>query len=645
MAVRGTTLVGPLTGNWVLVDPATGAVTPLPGAIRGEVRAAEPDGSGGWFVGGDFGYVGADRVAGVAHLAADGSLISILGVTVYTVTTLAVDGDTVYVGGPGRLTAYSAATGAALPFRPTGYGHSDIEAIQPVPATAGRPARVIVASGFRDDGGRSSRAPARRLRALDPVTGADVAGFSSDLYGVRALALDGDRLYAGGDGGVVALDAGTGVVDPTFAPGDAAGFVSALALGAGRVFAAGRFESLGGAAGPLVALDPETGDADPGFDPPLQPREEVDGLSFADGDLWATGRRSISGEARGSVRRLDPATGAARPTPLPTFNRVVDVARVSGDGLFVGGLFWTTGETATPGGLVTLDADTFDVLATGDGHLDTAGDLLGSATALFVAPTHFHTAPDGDDVLALEPRTGAVLAAQTLRNVARLTGVAVTSSRVYVAQRTGSAASRTNRVTVYDARTGHRVRSFVVPVRGRIYQLVAAPGALYLAGRFDTGGPHAFHSEVLKLAPSGRLRRGFHTDLASSVHAKGADLATDLAVGDGRLFVTVQRSDDFVGALVAVRGSDGKKIAPFEARQPCFVVDQCRATVIGDRLFDFEFGASVLDTRTGAPVAGADPYTYAVVQTPGGVVRADVVDLYVGGGAQSEETFVARSDR
>src|SRR5262249_19596501 len=91
--------VGPPTGGWVLLDAHSGAVRrPYP-RVEGEVLAAAPDGSGGWYLGGTFTRVG-DRPRGrLAHLDVGGNLTAWDPGADSPVYSLAVSGGTVYAGG------------------------------------------------------------------------------------------------------------------------------------------------------------------------------------------------------------------------------------------------------------------------------------------------------------------------------------------------------------------------------------------------------------------------------------------------------------------------------------------------------------------------------------------------------------------
>ena len=65
-----------------------------------EVYAAVPDGSGGWYIGGDFQRVGNYGVHNLAHVRSAGTIDGNFGpVPDNSVTSLALDGSTLYVGG------------------------------------------------------------------------------------------------------------------------------------------------------------------------------------------------------------------------------------------------------------------------------------------------------------------------------------------------------------------------------------------------------------------------------------------------------------------------------------------------------------------------------------------------------------------
>src|SRR4051812_44669235 len=108
IAVSGTTAyiggvfthVGPYTGSFVAIDGAAGTVVPGRPQVDGDVHAVAADGSGGWYLGGEFTAVGGQARTNLAHVAADGSVDPAWAPTTGgAVQAIAVSGSTVYVGG------------------------------------------------------------------------------------------------------------------------------------------------------------------------------------------------------------------------------------------------------------------------------------------------------------------------------------------------------------------------------------------------------------------------------------------------------------------------------------------------------------------------------------------------------------------
>src|SRR2546425_1928315 len=91
--------VGPATGSGVAVDlSAAAAMQPYP-KVAGVVNAVAPDGSGGWYLGGQFTGVRGQLRNNLAHLDADGTLTAWNPNANGSVRALAVSGGTVYAGG------------------------------------------------------------------------------------------------------------------------------------------------------------------------------------------------------------------------------------------------------------------------------------------------------------------------------------------------------------------------------------------------------------------------------------------------------------------------------------------------------------------------------------------------------------------
>lgn len=581
--------VGRFSGPGRVLDAATGADRPGPVFDDGQVSVTLSDGAGGWFVGGD-------SPVGVRHVLADGTLDPDFDVRVQgLVTSLARDGDTLYLGGAistvageerDDLAAVSASDGDLLTFAADGAdvaGYVTELALAPasgdLPPTlyVGSPAGVtaldletggsrMTASGFDGEvraltvGDGVVYVGTHDLDAIDPVSGESVEGFDTDLTSgvVHTLLLEGDRLYVGSDGPgdrLAVVDAATGAQDPSFDPDVAGG------------------EGSWGAPGGVFDLS-------------------------LDGDrLWAGGAfTEAGGEPAGGLAVLDAATGASTGTEVPGFHQQVNSVEVSGGAAYVGGHFYLADPQRTSG-LAALDADTLLPLpgfrATGPIR---PGDLTVSSNALYVAPTHFHgynpALPNPPyfgnttaTVHAYDRATGAALPGST-RTVTALTGITTVGDRLVVAQRLqDDVRFPRNRITVYGP-TGARVTSWTVPLRGYVTHLDTVRGDLLVAGSFK------------RTAPNGGLRNT-------------ALLRLDLRTGERRAFFD-PRIDGPVGD-VAVQGRSIFATGLFDE------VNQIMGDFPGLAKFD---ARSSVNGQFDAGVRGTGTFSTAVPIGPG-VVWAD----------------------
>lgn len=88
----------PHTGNATVLDATGSAQTTFP-RIKGSVYAMAPDGSGGWFVGGEYMEVAGAPYPGLIHVLSNGSLDPAVQLPAGAVYSLLVSGSTLYVGG------------------------------------------------------------------------------------------------------------------------------------------------------------------------------------------------------------------------------------------------------------------------------------------------------------------------------------------------------------------------------------------------------------------------------------------------------------------------------------------------------------------------------------------------------------------
>lgn len=311
-----------VTGGFAVASPATSQRAFRAVRVHGNVNAVVADGSGGWFVGGNFTFVGDERRPQLAHILANGRLDPAwTGRVNGRVVALALVGTTLYVGG--EFTQAGSGAGTAM-----------------------TTARQNMAAFAAADG------------ALLSTTGLAADGV------VTTLAASGTTLYAGGDfasfGGqarqrLAAYDT-QGDSVTTWAPGADAPVRAIVPAAGGPVFVGGAFANAGGAPRAfLAAIDAATGLAttwNPGAN------DAVTALALVGDTLYVGGRfTQLAGNARNHAGALQATTAALLPWD-PNVDDTVLAFSVAGSTLYLGGEFLNVG------GKVRLHAASVD-LATG----------------------------------------------------------------------------------------------------------------------------------------------------------------------------------------------------------------------------------------------------------------------------------------
>jgi len=380
--------VGENTGGLVPFDARTGeALRPFP-KVSGHVNAIVPDGSGGWYVGGEFTAIGGVPRSCLAQIRADGSVSSwdpgVTGSPGYIdppeVSAIAVFRDRVFVGGGFReiggqphenLGCVDARTGSVLDW------NLDINQVGWVYTFLVHDSTLFV-GGFLDSLGGQ---PREGLGAVEAATGI-VKPWRADVVGsVWALLAREDTLYVGGDFlGInfrdrpllAAVDIQSGQLLPFDA--HASGLhmryatppqVAAMALRGDTLYAVGNFTQIGGQVrSSIAALDVTTGIAlswapdtlGPrweGFPPPLVQTLAVEGESVYIGGWFDT----VNGVSQPFVAQLSRETGSSTGWN-PKLDHAVHALAVLGDTVHVGGEFSKIGEWKHRAGLAAIDLTT-----------------------------------------------------------------------------------------------------------------------------------------------------------------------------------------------------------------------------------------------------------------------------------------------
>lgn len=353
--------VGPGTGPGVGIDTSTAKSTGLPEIAGGVsiVRAVVPDGSGGFYVGGNFTHVGTLHLPHLAHILPDGQVDpnfhpnpeSSGGYGAVAVNALVLSGKTLYVGGRftsigGKprnfLAALDATTGRATSWNPDVQSPLTAGAVHALAVSGG----TVYAGGFFDSSGGK---PRRDLAAVDATTGRTTDWNPSPDRPVYALAVAGQRVYAGGNfrsiGGqqrefLAALNATTGQTmawDP-----NANNIVKALAVSGSTVYAGGYFTSIGGQQrSHVAALEAATANATAWSPNPRSPSDSggVDALAVSGSTVYVGGDFSwVGGQAGSDLAAVDANSGKVMSWD-PKIDGGVDALAVSGRTVYAGGRF------------------------------------------------------------------------------------------------------------------------------------------------------------------------------------------------------------------------------------------------------------------------------------------------------------------
>jgi len=322
------------TGNGAALSMRTAIPIPLSrvgfvsstSTAIGTILAVIPDGAGGWYVGGSFNRVDDFVRTNLVHILANGALdLAWRPDPNARVHALALRGNAVYVGGDftqiggqtrNNIAAVDASTGLATPWNPN----------------------ATITSG-----------------STTTATGA----------GVRALVVDGQIIYAGGNftniGGatrnrIAALDSATG--DATAWNPDAGGTVRALAISGATIYAGGSFTTISGVTrNRLAAIDAVTGIATP-WNPSVEglPPGASTSLSSAINTIDLAGTLvyvgglfgTVGGRPRINLAAIEAATGIStswnpRATGLASTGGQVFALAINGSEVFVGGRFTAIG--------------------------------------------------------------------------------------------------------------------------------------------------------------------------------------------------------------------------------------------------------------------------------------------------------------
>ncbi len=386
VAVSGQTLyvgglfnsVAPVIGGGAITDPATGVFRPYSPRVAGIIWVCIPDGRRGWFIGGNFAGVGGLPRSNLAHIFGDGHVDAWAPNPDGEIRSLALAGQTVYVGGifkniggerRSNVAAVDIGSGRVTDWNP---GTDDF-----VTSILVLRDRVHLGGSFGIVDGQ----PRPYLAAVDLGPGR-VTGWDPQPDNiVFVLAAHGDMVFAGGSFYGIAGEARPRLaafnsrtdsllgwnanVDriPDF-HFDCGPCVIALLVSGERLYEGGGFNRIGGAVRPgLAALDINTGVAvewDPNVEMPAPGNQPptVNCITLRGSALYVGGFfYNLGGRLGEFGGALDTVTGE-RLAWDPKPNVFVYAMAGSGDAIFLGGAFTSVGPTIPRHGLAAFDLNT-----------------------------------------------------------------------------------------------------------------------------------------------------------------------------------------------------------------------------------------------------------------------------------------------
>jgi trimeric autotransporter adhesin len=416
--------------GWARFDETSAAPTaPMP-PTDGPVTAIEPDGSGGYFLGGSFTHIGGQPRSCLAHVLNNGTIGAlsvnitndfasrgVLALRLVANTLFVVGGFQVSTGSGLRIDAFSVnvLTGVIMPWNPSPYlALDDHGAPIGVEALNGR---IFMGGSFAHVSGQSVSS----FVEVDSTTGAVVAGMPTpDLPPSRMLRV-GTKMYFAGwfahfgglaRQGFAEVDLTTKTVTSWIANTNvvAGNDVNGWGLasdGASRIFVSGGFSSINGTARDrIAAVDATTGVLTSWIPPTIQigaGRSEVHDIAFTSAGLYVAGMfDQVGALSRLDLARLNSSSGAADSTWNPATGTTARLVVLKASG----GIVVTGGQAVSLGPLnySVSNLAKFDV-TTGAVDLAFASDL-GDVYAVACGNGKVYAAGDGF-VSQLNAATGA----------------------------------------------------------------------------------------------------------------------------------------------------------------------------------------------------------------------------------------------
>ncbi|MFY0685840.1 MAG: T9SS type A sorting domain-containing protein [Cyclobacteriaceae bacterium] len=343
-------------GNGIVTN-LDGTLQPGFPFINSRVRHAIPDNEGGWYIAGDFSYVGEIQQSYLAHILSDNSVDTSFTPSIsHSVYTMTLIGDSLMIGGQfvtvngashkklAKIHKSSGEVGGWNPSIENGMVHS----IAPDGDS------VLVGGSFTLVEGSISRSYIAKYSLSDGVLGDFAPNYN---HYINDIAIYGDSLFVGGiftqvngltRNRLVKIHKTSGEASLTWDP-DADRNVNKLAIHEGELFAVGYFGKMSGQFIDVLAkIDLNTGEPDAAVDINSfvikGDIKRVNSIAFDEDHNMIVGGyfQMISGKPSAYIAKLSPTGELIESFDFGLSDQVQTIA-VSGNQMFVGGDFTAAG--------------------------------------------------------------------------------------------------------------------------------------------------------------------------------------------------------------------------------------------------------------------------------------------------------------
>lgn len=608
--------VGPRVGNGVVIDTTTAKKSGANAMVNGAIRTVVPDGSGGWYIGGDFTSVGTTTRNRAAHILATGALDMTWNPNVdYTVNAIVVSTNAVYLGGwfaavggqtRNHLAAVNRTNGAVTAWNPNANGT--------VAALAKYGTTLYVGGSF------DSIAATTRLgiAAFDTTTGAITGwnpGSGSGINpgwwpGVATIWATATSVYIGGNftimggqvrNGIAEIDVATGVVSPWNPNGTSpwngnANAVWTLALSGTSMYVGGTFLQMGGQFRNFVAeVDTTTGNAtawNPSADSIVTNMIVTPTVVYTGG--WFN---NIGGQYRLGFAAVDRASGTSTPWN-PRFNGTVWATALVGTKMYLGGEFSSVGGVVR-NNLAAVSNTTGAVLAWNPNANGAVNAMVKTGNTIYAGGEFTMLGGAGRQRLASIDATTGVGTSWLPAANSTVRDLVIANGKLYVGGSFTSAAGQPRGGLASFTVTSGALTAWD-PGPGFVTDLLAGPGTLYVAGSFSTiaGQPRTNLADfdtstdalgTLSHAPNGTVNR--LVLLGTTLIAGGSFTSVD-----GQPHARLASFDTSTGALNAWAPSTDQPVLALSGMgQTAYVGGLLQAINSDTRKF-----VGAVDTSTGA---------------------------------------------